>query len=227
MIMPEPNPREPRATISDKTVAIATVVIALATLVNVGVAWKQWKEMDAAGRQTDQMLCLVQEQIAAANNLATAANTANANAVDADRPWVGPINAYVDGSSIAPGAISAHLSAVNAGRRPAKILRFRAAEKVLAHFPENPSFDQNSTPFRENSILIAVPNIGKMVSFHFVLNQQEYEDAIARKRRLYIYGIVDYEDVRVKGVKHTTKMCFFWTLTTNEFASCPEYNDAD
>lgn len=43
--------------------AVATIVIALATVLYTHYAKKQWQEMDAAGKQTDRLICLYQAQL--------------------------------------------------------------------------------------------------------------------------------------------------------------------
>lgn len=217
--------------LSNKAITVATIVIAAAGVLQFGAALFQWLEMRATGAQTQQMLSLVQDQIAAANRLADAADAANKNALDANRPWLGTLNVSVEGSTIKPGVIvTAHVPVMNAGNRPAKLLRFRAQQKVFARFPKAPDYSLNTTPFSENGQDIVLPRVPIEVSFPFALGPQEYQDVLAKKKRLYIYAIVEYEDVdaHLKQIVHTTKICYFWTLNDkNTFATCPEYNDAD
>ena len=61
----------------EQSITIATIVIAVAGALQFGTAFYQWREMRATGRQTNRMLALVQNQIAAANRLADSADTAN------------------------------------------------------------------------------------------------------------------------------------------------------
>ncbi|HXN26082.1 MAG TPA: hypothetical protein VN902_03110 [Candidatus Acidoferrales bacterium] len=68
------------------------------------------------------------------------------------------------------------------------------------------------------------------MAFPFGISPQQYQDLIAKKKRLYIYAIVQYEDVNasLRTTAHTTTICYFWMLNDkNTFATCPEYNDAD
>ena len=217
--------------LSNKAITLATIVIAVAGVLQFGTTFFQWREMQESGKQTDQMLALVQNQIAAANRLADAADTANQNALDANRPWLGTMGVTVEGSTIKPGIrLDAHVPVVNAGNRPAKLLRFRAQVDVFEKFPKAPTCNVNTTPFRENGQDIVLPHVPIEVTFPFGLAPQQYEDVIAKKKRLYIYAIVEYEDVNasLRRTKHTTTICYFWMLNDkNTFATCPEYNDAD
>src|SRR5271155_5421247 len=73
--------------LSNKAITLATIVIAAAGVLQFGTAFFQWREMRETGKQTQLMLGLVQDQIAAANRLADSADTANKNALDSNRPW--------------------------------------------------------------------------------------------------------------------------------------------
>jgi hypothetical protein len=137
----------------------------------------------------------------------------------------------VEGTTIKAGVmLTAHVPVVNAGNRPAKLLRFRAQVDVFEKFPKTPAFNLNTTPFRENGQGIVLPHVPIEVIFPFEISPQQYQDVIARKKRLYLYAIVQYEDVNAslrQGV-HTTTICYFWMLNhKNTFATCPEYNDAN
>jgi hypothetical protein len=217
--------------LSNKAITLATIVIAVAGALQFGTAFYQWREMRATGKQTEQMLALVQNQIAAANRLADAADTANKNALDSNRPWLGTMGVTVEGTTIKPGVmLTAHVPVVNAGNRPAKLLRFRAQVDVFEKFPRTPAFNMNSTPFRENGQDIVLPHVPIEVSFPFGLSPEQYQNVSQRKKRLYVYAVVQYEDVNagLRQAVHTTTICYFWILNDkNTFATCPEYNDAN
>lgn len=217
--------------LSNKVITIATVVIALAAVLQFGAAFFQWREMRETGLQTQEMLSLVRGQIAAANRLADSADTANKNALESDRPWLGALGVSIEGDTIKPNArVIAHVSVMNAGNRPAKLLRFRGQQEVLVKFPKAPAYNLNTTPFSENGRDIVLPHVPIEVNFPFALGPQDYQDVITRKKRLYIYAIVEYEDVdaHLMQTVHTTTICYFWTLNDkNTFATCPEYNGAN
>jgi hypothetical protein len=217
--------------LSNKAITLATIVIALAGVLQFGTAFFQWREMRETGEQTQQMLGLVQNQIAAANRLADTADTANKNALDSNRPWLGTTGVTVEGTTIKPGVmLTVHVPVVNAGNRPAKLLRFRAQVDIFEKFPKAPSYNVNTTPFPENGQDIVLPHVPIEVSFPFGLAPQQYQDVVAKKKRLYIYAIVEYEDVNasLRKTVHTTTICYFWMLNDkNTFATCPVYNDAN
>jgi len=149
--------------------------------------------------------------------------------IDADRPWIGAVAESSD--SIDSGkAGMARLTVVNAGRSPARIVRFQAAQRVFAEFPQEPPYE-NSTLWTELSHTILMPGGNMTATNEFpvsALDPQTFELIKENKTKLYIYGRVEYEDLRVKGSLHTTHICFFWTLGKQAapFVTCPEYNDA-
>jgi hypothetical protein len=148
--------------------------------------------------------------------------------IDADRPWVGailfsadPIEARKDGT--------AKISVVNSGRGPARILSFKASLHVFDKFPAEPAYD-DAPSWMDLSRTIVLPGMPATNEFPFKgFNPIQFQMVLDGNTRLYLYGVVEYEDLRVKNSHHTTKMCAYWTAKklTTPFVNCPEYNEAD
>jgi len=149
--------------------------------------------------------------------------------VDADRPWIGsyafsaePIEIDKDGS--------ARISVINSGRGPARILSFKTELHVFDDFPPEPPY--GSAPLWMNgSHTILLPGMTANNEFPFTrFSPAQLQSVLDGKAKLYIYGVLEYEDLRVKNSRHTTKICAYWTakkLVSTPFVNCPEYNEAD
>ena len=163
-----------------------------------------------------------------AHRLALAAEEANKNAIDAERPWVGVVSVSADPIASGKSGV-ARVNVVNSGRRPARLLRFRVASGVFGGFPEHPPFP-NSTAWPDLSQTVLLPGMGATNEFPFAeISPGQFEAMAGGVLRFYIYGVIDYEDVRVKGTPHSTSVCLFWTATKSSapFATCPEHNEAN
>jgi len=149
--------------------------------------------------------------------------------IDADRPWIGaylfsaePLEPSKDGT--------AKISIVNSGKAPARILSFKTALHMYGNkFPIEPIYDQTQ-PWTDLSQSILLPGMTGTNEFQFkAFDPVQFQMVIDGKARIYLYGIVEYEDLRVKDSRHTTKICTFWTAKklSVAFVNCPEYNEAN
>ena len=151
--------------------------------------------------------------------------------VEADRPWVA--STAVSAGPIAPDTDGiAKLTVVNAGRSPARITQFIAAERVFSEFPKDPPYNIRSQPsWWEHSADILLPGEthARTVQFPFKNpDSKNFQLLLQHKDKLYVYGKVNYEDIRDTS-KHFSHFCYFWTGEQQPpvFLNCGEYNDAD
>jgi hypothetical protein len=87
-----------------------------------------------ASRQSTNLANAVREEHA----MALAAQEANRNAIDSERPWIGVV--AVNATPMEPEKeIAVKVIITNSGRRPARITRFRAASNVMVNVPERPA----------------------------------------------------------------------------------------
>lgn len=202
-----------------------TVVIAIAAVGSGVVFYKQWQEMNGAAGQTSQIIQKSGEQVDATNKLAIAAKQANDNAVLSDRAWIGivfNVPPFDLSNPNKPGTIV--VSAINSGRSPALVERFRMQEYAYKKFPKNPIYVPLPTRASQS---IVVPNTQVQGKFPTsTLNAVTAEAIKAEEMFLYVYAEVEYTNVRT-GTHHVTRNCVYWLRTANDFQSCPEYQYAN
>ena len=149
--------------------------------------------------------------------------------IDADRPWIGafffsadPLEASKDGT--------AKISVTNSGKAPARILSFKTSISMYGtEFTTQPSYTQ-SQPWMDFSQTILLPGMTATNEFPFkAFDPVQFQMVMDGKARIYLYGIVEYEDLRVRDSHHTTKICTYWTAKklSVAFVNCPEYNEAN
>jgi hypothetical protein len=230
--------------------ACLTAAIFIATASSAVIFYFQWQEMKGASSQTAKIIDESREQVEATNNLAIAAGkqaagiidlagqskrlanaseAANSNAMRADRPWIGAVG--VSAMPFEAGkAGRATITVFNSGRSPARIIRFRAGTNVFPKFPVDPPYVASHPPLNEISRTIVLPGLAIGNEFPFTEVTPEVFELIKQHGdfKFYIYGMVEYEDLRMKNTKYVTKICYFWTDRPGNlaFGACPEYNDA-
>ncbi len=121
-------------------------------------------------------------------------------------------------------------SIANTGRSPARVVFFKAAEQVFTNFPDGEPPYPNTTSWNENSQTVLLPGMTGTNEFPTgAVEPAIFQMIKDKKARIYVYGTLTYEDLRVKGSIHTTHACYFWVAgdKPNEFVTCPQYNDAD
>jgi hypothetical protein len=168
-------------------------------------------------------------QTGATNRLAIAAETANANVLEADRPWFGIALSAQDPLEL--GKIpSATVVFLNSGKRPAKVIISEVSDHWFTALPKNPPYELAGL----KSSNMVVPNsfvTNKFNLFKKPLSQPEI-DAVTGGGvvKLFIYANIEYVDLRSQ-IKHFTHSC--WIYVGNEpvlakgFYNCTEYQDAN
>ncbi|SRR5713101_9091 len=211
--------------LSNKFISLATVVIAGAGILQFGTAVFQWKEMRDAGRQTDKLIRKATEQAEATNNLAGETKRLADIAIDAERPWVGVSDfdpkTFVTGVS---GNIAVMtVSVLNAGKSPADILLLEIAQHKYKAFPQKPDY---GSPLTKPSRTLLLPGSKLTVVNNITVTKDDAAELAVQKATLYIYGHIEYRDVRTNKA-HTTHFCERYIPDRTAFFICPTYNDAD
>jgi hypothetical protein len=166
-------------------------------------------------------------QAGANQALAQAANIANMNALQADRPWMG---AYLNVDGFSAGKTPTYtVTFVNSGKRPARVTLTETLAGNI-DFGANPVYRlYDTTP----SITFAVP--GQPVAASWKDDQfNPISDELMKafdsgKLPFRVYAKVEYTDLRTNG-KYWTHVCWRYTPTHTAinagFSNCAEYNDA-
>ncbi len=211
------------ASLTDWIMAIATVCILFASVVQAVAIFKQYREMQGASKQTDDMLKLVQAQIGAANRLADEANRANQNGVMAERPWIG-LQEIQFGQV---GSIQViNLLFANSGQRPGRVFSSEVQAGYFAKFPDNPKYNRM---YNEPSTTLVLPRTQMSLPLEMPVAEFAAIDRVPGKT-FFVYAHVEYEDVRTHE-RHWTHYCTRHSPTTahghNGFVECRTYNDAN
>ena len=103
--------------------------------------------------------------------LAAAAEKANANVLEADRPWFGAVLTAQDALEV--GKVPSYTVVfLNSGKRPARVLASEVASAWFTAFPKSPRFDTTPGGVRSNDFV--VPNgtvVVRAKLFHDPLTQ--------------------------------------------------------
>jgi hypothetical protein len=199
---------------------VVEIVGILAALTYAYVAVRQWREMIAVRHQA-------QGAIDAANRSASAAETANRNAVESERPWVGMsivIQNWADDKTR-----KAVVFFTNSGRRPAKATLVQLGKHAFRIFPQNPLYETFTTDVK--SIALILPNsfVSNAVPLT-ELTQARLTEPGARRDTFFVYSNIEYEDV-LSHAKHWTHACWqYFTGFENGtygFVNCSSYNAVD
>jgi hypothetical protein len=139
---------------------------------------------------------------------------------ESDRPWIGPVTVNPVKSK---GGFKVHISFVNGGRRPARVIEAKGSSHIYKLFPESPSYGSEVATKPSRTITVA----NKVSSLDFDAEVSDREMAgLDESTVLYFYAIVRYEDVAGDKL-HTTKMCWFYVPNDKSTGTCSGYNDAD
>ncbi len=122
-VNPEHRANEMSMAKSTRTIARLTVVLALVGVLSAVISYFQWREMNSGGTDTHNLALAAKDQADAAKkqaeSAATSAETARKAMLYAQRAWVGPVSASIDGT-IEPGKdVFVVVSLRNTGREPA------------------------------------------------------------------------------------------------------------
>jgi hypothetical protein len=167
-------------------------------------------------------------QAAASNRNAVAAEVANRQSIETDRPWFGAVLVGVEGFEVDKIPVATVLF-TNSGKRPAKVIIAQTNSHWFHKFPDNPPYE-----YKTRSTNVIVPNVSVINKFNTAtrkLTQVEIDTATAgTTARYFIYGNIQYVDIRT-GIEHYTHAC--WSYIGNEpalakgFYNCNEYEDAN
>jgi hypothetical protein len=262
------NEKSDKINTSDIIMSVATVVIALGTIVSATAIYWQYREMhagsgdthtiataadktriasetsaksatdfataagsinkelgDAVGKLNLQAGALNQS-VKEATRLAIATEKANANAVNAERPWIGiriEVSNFVKGGK--PVAV---FTTTNSGRRPALLLRTVFATGEFSRFPFIPNYGSGprsttlELPGASATSTIFIPEI--------TVSEEGLRKLDAGASQYFAFGDVEYEDL-ASQTKHWTHACVFYAPKTDiydaGFNNCPTYNETD
>jgi hypothetical protein len=212
--------------LSNKTISVATVIIAVASTLQFGTALFQWLEMRDAGIQTAKIIA-ANERVAAAMEKSAKkseeALNANIEASRTDqRAWVGFEDVRVTAQIGIPSRFSFNLK--NTGKTPALhaslqyyIKNLNRGEKLQFTYkgittePTRGLIPPNATVFV--NLTNAAPDAAEM-------NRIRVEE-----KRVYSYGRVNYADIF--GRPHWTTFCTYMARDGSAMTYCPEYNNTD
>jgi len=208
----------------------ATVVMAVSTAIYSHYAAKQWKVANDSLVEIRKQFPEIQKSANAATRAAKATEDAVGEtrrsvdvAVEADRPWVGSEGIEITENPNRP-YFKASIRIGNSGKTPARITFVSFAGHVYTAFPNNPDYPPSQNPWNARSRSILVPNKWSTVWPDVTVDSADVSDVENGKKKVFFYGIVQYEDMRT-GKPHVTKMC--WYYNGSGGAVCPEYNDAN
>jgi len=182
---------------------------------------KMQGQIDETGKLSDQT-----------SRLGDAANTANINAVNADRPWMG---GYIQVNNFAVGKMPViTIVFSNSGKRPARITLVRYRAMLYPHFPDDPDKEYGDFDIA-NSTAIAVPGqpIGIPSSQAAPIDQVIFDELNQHPKdaTYFVFAKCEYTDMRT-GRKRWTHLCVQYSPpnlfgTGSGFNACPEYNETD
>jgi hypothetical protein len=225
--------------------AIAAILLVGITFMYTRYAQKQWEAMEKSVQETGSIIQLTKTQIAnaqanaiknsaqidrsigASNRLADAGEKANGLAAEEERPWIGAVGTTATPPILEGKASRITLAFVNAGRRPARVFDLHGRSHIYTTFPDNPPWIISKGAPTIISHSVNVPGLPIQMQWPIEpLTAQEIEMVKSGTARFYVYGKVDYVDIRTNE-KHTTNACYFYIPIVDNFGSCPEYNDAN
>jgi hypothetical protein len=187
------------------------------------------KQADAAKAQADNTAKQVREldaSVRQASRLAKATETANANVLNADRPWIGA-SLTVDGfeTNKAPKVT---LTFTNSGKRPAKVTLIQYRWTMYSEFPKNVTYPPSGP---EESTSIILPNTHPSVNFTMETVTDPVMQIIkSGAATMYVHADIEYDDL-LTGQHHWTHACWQYTHfdkgVSSGFYACHEYNEAN
>jgi len=206
--------------VSNRLIAIATVVIALAS----GFSW--W-EAHGAGVQTNRIIA-ADERLAAAMESAVGQANVSLSATqnsfrDDQRAWLAPVSGTITLDKKHPMRIDVIVQ--NIGKTPAldvnSILDWR-------DIPAGGPLDLTYSPMVKHlghGTLYPNSKQGVFASSLQIPTESELEAFRAGKRIFYFFGSVDYKDVF--GRIHTSQFCNIINIDLSTVRSCDEHNEAN
>jgi|ERR1700730_6674865 len=144
------------------------------------------------------------------------------NSLEAERAWMGASMSVKDFES---GKNRTYvISFQNSGRRPSKVTLTAVHSRFYDTFPSEPEYSWDTTP----STSLIVP--GQPVTSAWNGLPGDAERAKAGPQTFYIYGKIEYTDIRT-GDLYWTHVCWRYipamsSVINGGFLNCTEYNDA-
>ena len=162
------------------------------------------------------------------SRLARAAEEANSNAMQADRPWFGAI-LLVEGFEVGKVPV-ATIYFTNSGKRPARIIIAEAHTGYFEALPKNPPYDRYPNVSRG----VVVPNAPLISKFNMSkIPLSETEISVAERgvpARYFVYAHMEYIDMRL-GTPHYANFCWQYIGNVPQlpkgFYGCEGYDDAN
>ena len=239
---------------TDRIMASASVIIALATIAYAGIAFYQLKVMSTTLSEMknsgDKTVSQTDRIITEANRLAASSEKTaqqGKRALDAtiqqsrleQRAWVGVVhtispgykegeqNVYVkDGQPIKMG-----VTIVNSGKTPARNVHTNVSVFYLKSTDEFvPTFNELTTIGAEPSTTVIQPSAFSSINAGPIpevgsINKTDIANITNGRYILYIAGKITYEDVFKRP--HSTLFCLFLDPSLTVFNTCKNHNEAN
>lgn len=216
--------------------AVATVVIMIATIANVWVVDGQLEEMRSSDPQTDKLI--------GANVKLAAASADNATIQkDAQRAWISPAFIRLDGAVERDKPIPVRVTYENTGRQPARDFAYLSdpgALKVAPDFADWEHIDvgENTTcstlsPHAGSNVVYPSAHFANEIAFTASFgdfHNQTVDDIIGRDRVFWVKGCFAYKTF---NEPHHSGYCYFLQPEKDKpiqswvFRSCPTGNSTD
>jgi hypothetical protein len=214
----------------NKTISVATVVIAGASLLQFGTAVLQWREMSDAGKQTDKIISSDERLATAMENSVAQAKTGLDASIEASRidqrAWVGPTGEVI--LDIKPWKQPQITTVVsNTGKTPALHVRALIVGKIglkgtamMFDYAKLPSGQNRSdTTLQPGTHITLYPENTP------VFSPTQIETIKRGDIVVYVHGKITYQDVF--GKEHHTTFCSIVDRNLTDAEDCPQYNHAD
>lgn len=197
--------------ITDWIMAGSTVGILIATIVNVCVAYKQWRAMEDQLKEVRAGAAQTERAINTSNQLATAAEQANILRQNADRAFMyaAPHRVF----HVEPGPnLQAYIQIGNSGLTVAKNVERWAGVRVMTPPGMDAIKDLKPMMIRQEGLLVVSPrilhNVIRQLPNHKVLTSEDVRDIKSGQKRIYVFGLITYDDAY--GKAHSTEFCFMY-----------------
>lgn len=196
----------------------------------------QLKQMEGSSNQTDQMLCLVRQQVekmtqqaldthalaeAASkqvdkldisaketHRLAVAADTANTNALEADRPWIGATFAVKDFEANKTPVFT--VTFFNTGKRPARVTLTRTLAAPI-DYKGDPIYGAYDTTPSSSIMVPGQPDVASWTGDRDLITSPIKDDFMkslnSESVPFRVYAEIKYSDVRT-NVSYWTHGCW-------------------
>ena len=223
--------------LSNKTISIATVVIAGASLLQFGTAFFQWQEMNSAGKQTDQLIYLYRQQAQAAVDLAKATQDsiklAKENFQEDQRPYLWRLTSRAYPITDKQ-KISYDIFFANYGKSPAinerSVTNLFFGKEAMSQ-AESWFAKHGDTRLTGGSVGIVPPGIPPTIETvpswtsaisNKIPSKDEVEYILKTDKSVVVVARVEYFDTG--GNFYRSDMCFY-RLASGPIASCLQHNE--